>query len=146
MNTQHERELEKNTDDEFDFFKQNKSSALPKNNVVLDKNMSQQIKEKFEAQLKLNKRIALAGIFIPMFLCIAFSEMQNKPTYIVKEENKVVKVVKPIEVVAQQTNNKDQPFNVDYSKLSKEDGERVKYALDQFSDIQKTLIETSKSK
>lgn len=171
MNSQRQKEIEKNDDDDLDFFKKSKFISSKINDV--DKKALQQKLQKQKnldlAEVKniLNrwpviqtnsKPIFIASLAIGIFL-ISGSIITEQNTATVEPEktyyvnpnngqivNEIVELQKePIVVQATASNEQDGEYNVDYSNLSKEDAERVKVALEQFKDIQKTLIETNKS-
>lgn len=141
MNT--ESQLESAKDDDFDFFKKPKNTPVQSE---LTKAVLEKEDGRLAAKSKQQKIILFLGIFVPMVLFIVLSEMNKpQPVHLVPKEEVMQQVpTEPALVEAPTTNNKEESFNVDYSKLSKEDAENVKQALDQFKDIQKTLIETSK--
>jgi hypothetical protein len=148
MNTQNQ--LESAKDDDFDFFKKPKisSSQSVDTESPLQISNSKQRTHKNEIKFKL---IYFVFAFIISAGIILFDgePKNNKPVYVTPNGGWVVSqplVLNPVHIQEESnfTTSKDTINNIDYSKLSKEDAARVKQALEQFKDVQKTLIETSK--
>jgi hypothetical protein len=146
MNGQNEREFQKNEDDDFDFFKKPKNVNLQKNENVnaiqLEKMASsnntneKKLYKSFLSKSQTKSIIFSLSVIVFFIGLITINLNKSKQVYIVPNNKVVNQIVeeKPI-------NDLKEPFNVDYSKLNKDDAERVKKVLNQFKDIQKTLIE-----
>jgi hypothetical protein len=152
MNGQNEREIQKNEDDDFDFFKKPKNLNLQKNEnkVQLEKtnpssNVIHENVSHNSSFLDLHGKsifffLGTISFFILIVSMMLKKDMNNvQHVYVIPKNEKTINP--PIET--KPINNSQEPFNVDYSKLNKNDAERVKKVVDQFKDIQKNLIETN---
>jgi hypothetical protein len=144
MNTQ--KQVESAKDDDFDFFKKPKNFSTP--NAQQEVTLQKEVLMPSASSKAWNKNLLflIAG-FIPMVLFLVMKETNTSSSvYTIPKEGIIMHQVpaEPKIVEAPTNSNKNEQFNVDYSNLSKEDAARVKQALEQFKDVQKTLIETNK--
>lgn len=142
-------QLESKKDEDFDFFKKPKIS----HEQIVETEISSQISNNKQSTHKNEKNFIYGfGVFIMALVIgsVMLSEKNNdKPVYVTPNGGWVVsQPPAPNPVLIQEESNfttpKDTINNIDYSNLTKEDAERVKQALEQVKDLQKTLIETNK--
>src|SRR5579875_2600803 len=127
MDAQKQLQSEKNEDNDFDFFKKPRNVNLQKNEkaVSLEKPNINDGNLYNQPLLNLKTIVFSLGVIAMIMVCsvitINSKEHLNetKPIYIIPS----TKVEK--QIMAQTPNETKEPFNIDYSKLNKDDAERV---------------------
>lgn len=149
MENQNSTELEK--DEDFDFFKKSKNSKSKDVNkdkdLIKDENhLGINFLINSKKYVKKNRYIVMFAIFavsVPVAVGLFSLEHTNKqlPNHFPNPIVAPISQSTPIVVEAKPGEKLEEPFKVDYSKVSKEDAQRIKQALQGFQDIQKQLKE-----
>jgi hypothetical protein len=146
MKNQNDNQFEKEED--FDFFKKSKSTTTQKN---LEQNQFKKPIEPNTQKPKLFDKFAAkkmvficVAIVLPISVGMILNSHNTKAPVVVTHPALIKQSPVPIVIEATPGKNPEDPPNIDYSKVSKEDGERIKQALQQFHDITKQLKDTSK--